>query len=299
MIVISLLLLFIVYRLFFGLFRCVGLLVRKSLSKERASGAVRKPAGRRRIRLPGTAANERWTDVKLLDVVRLEVDLPLDGLFKGMTGTIVHEHSGPGFAYEVEFCDSEGRTIELLPLLRPQFSLFWSAPETEDARFFSDCITNIPAITAVSRGEEMFTYESVLEFNKPRTPSQLSYIHAAKDVGNLNDELCVYFTRIFNPIFLVIDGNIFVEVCLDQQRLEEETARGLRYDDLPYWQNLLEVTELCDDMEWDEVCELAHVISDCWNAKLKRLHPESGFASEVFIDDELDEVFVGLHRKHS
>jgi hypothetical protein len=299
MIVISLLLLFVIYRLFFGFFRCVGLLIRKGLSKERASGAVIKPARRRRIRLPATAANDRWTEVKLLDVVRLEVDLPLDGLFKGMTGTIVHEHSGPRFAYEVEFCESEGRTIELLPLLRPQFSLFWSAPETEDARMFSDCTTKIPAITAVSRGEEMFTYESFLECNKPRTPSQLSYIDAVRQAGDLNAEFFIYFTRIFNPVFVVVDGNIFVEVCFDRQRLEEETARGLRYDDLPYWQNLLEVAELCDDMEWDEVCELAQVISDCWNAKLKRLHPESGFASEVFIDDELDEVFVGLHRKQS
>jgi hypothetical protein len=245
------------------------------------------------------AANESWTGVKLLDVVRLDVDLPLNGLSKGMTGTIVHEFHGRTHAYEVEFCDSEGRTVEMLPLLPSQFSLVCSAPETAVAVIWEDGNTEFPALKADSRREKLFTYESFLECNRPRTPSQLSYIHAAKDVGNLNDELCVYFTRIFNPVFLVIDGNIFVEVCFDQQRLEDETASGLPYDDLPYWQNLLEVTELCDDMEWDELCELAQVISDCWNAKLKRLHPESGFVSEVFIDDELDEVFVGLHRKQS
>lgn len=142
----------------------------------------------------------------------------------------------------------------------------------------------------------MFTYAELLECNKPKTLTPLSYLRAVKQAGDLNDEFYTYFTRIFNPIFVVIDGNIFVEVCLDRHRVEEETANGLPYDDLPYWNNLLEVTELCEDMEWDEVCELASVISDCWNAKLKRLHPRSGFKATVFIDDELDEVFVALFR---
>lgn len=75
--------------------------------------------------------NANPSRMKLLDVVRLEVDLPDEGLFKGDTGTVVHEHFGSRSALEIEFCDPEGRTITMLALLPSQLSLVWSAPEEE------------------------------------------------------------------------------------------------------------------------------------------------------------------------
>ncbi|CAM3427210.1 DUF4926 domain-containing protein [Pseudomonas floridensis] len=56
-------------------------------------------------------------DFRLLDVVRLEVDVPDEGLLKGTTGTIVHEFFVPDIAHEVEFTDSQGRTTAQLTLL--------------------------------------------------------------------------------------------------------------------------------------------------------------------------------------
>jgi hypothetical protein len=299
MVILSLLVVFLLCKLIVAFFCVIGRLVKACLMKAKGAVVTRRKTGFRRSRLVPAAANESWTGVKLFDVVSLDVDLPLDGLSKGMTGTIVYEFNGRTPAYEVEFCDSEGRTIHTLSLLPSQFSLVWSAPEAEDAGMSENGSTEFPALMADSRREEVFTYESFMECNRPGTPCQLSYIDAVKQLGGVSDEFFTYFTRIFNPVFVVVDRNIFVEVCFDRQRLEDETARGLPYDDLPFWHNLLEVTQLCEDMEWDEVCELAYVISDCWNAKLKRLHPDSGFVSEVFIDNELDEVFVGLHRKRS
>lgn len=43
-----------------------------------------------------------------LDVVALTEDLPQRGLVRGQVGTVVEEL--PPNAYEVEFCDDEGRT---------------------------------------------------------------------------------------------------------------------------------------------------------------------------------------------
>lgn len=62
-------------------------------------------------------------DFRLLDVVRLEVDVPDEGLLKGATGTIVHEFFVPDIAYEVEFTDSQGRTMAQLTLFPSQLSL--------------------------------------------------------------------------------------------------------------------------------------------------------------------------------
>jgi Domain of unknown function (DUF4926) len=50
------------------------------------------------------------------DAVVLDVDLPANGLKKGTIGTIVHIFTEPRLAYEVEFCDGEGRIVAQLPL---------------------------------------------------------------------------------------------------------------------------------------------------------------------------------------
>ena len=58
--------------------------------------------------------------MKLYDVVILQVDLPEEGLSKGMRGTIVAVLDVPQAAYEVEFCNANGETIAELALTTDQ-----------------------------------------------------------------------------------------------------------------------------------------------------------------------------------
>ena len=58
------------------------------------------------------------TLVKLLDVVALLGDKPEEGLVVGQVGTVV-EVLAPG-VFEVEFLDSQGRTIALAELRREE-----------------------------------------------------------------------------------------------------------------------------------------------------------------------------------
>ncbi len=51
------------------------------------------------------------------DLVRLTHDRPEHGLAAGACGTVVHVFQAPNLAFEVEFCDADGRTIAQLPLL--------------------------------------------------------------------------------------------------------------------------------------------------------------------------------------
>jgi hypothetical protein len=59
-------------------------------------------------------------NVKELDVVTLAMDLPDHGLSAGATGTVVHIFRTPYTAYEVEFTDTEGATIAMVPLTEDQ-----------------------------------------------------------------------------------------------------------------------------------------------------------------------------------
>ena len=59
----------------------------------------------------------------LFDVVALTVDVPEDGLAAGMVGAIVEVYITLTEAYEVEFCDPQGRTIALRAFLPEQLLL--------------------------------------------------------------------------------------------------------------------------------------------------------------------------------
>jgi hypothetical protein len=54
----------------------------------------------------------REHDIVRLTQARLDHSLPA-----GAVGTVVHVFEAPNLAFEVEFCDAEGRTIAQLPLL--------------------------------------------------------------------------------------------------------------------------------------------------------------------------------------
>ena len=63
------------------------------------------------------------TKPHLYDVVRLTRDVPEQGLIAGSVGTIVTMFDQPEVAYEIEFCDHEGRTIAELALKGDAFQV--------------------------------------------------------------------------------------------------------------------------------------------------------------------------------
>jgi hypothetical protein len=65
--------------------------------------------------------------IRLLDVVALTVDLPEHNLWRGQVGTVV-ETLARGKAFEVEFCDSEGRAYRSLGLRSDQMMVLHYEP---------------------------------------------------------------------------------------------------------------------------------------------------------------------------
>ena len=71
------------------------------------------------------------TQIKLLDVVALIDDMPAYNLWRGQVGTVV-EILANGTAYEVEFCDRDGRTFESLGLRPDQIMVLHDEPFTTE-----------------------------------------------------------------------------------------------------------------------------------------------------------------------
>ncbi len=64
--------------------------------------------------------------IQLLDVVALTEELPQRGLRRGQVGTVVEVL--PPDAFEVEFCDNEGRTYATLALRADQIMVLHYGP---------------------------------------------------------------------------------------------------------------------------------------------------------------------------
>ena len=69
--------------------------------------------------------------IELLDVVALTEDLPDQDLWRGQVGTVV-EILADGAAYEVEFCDRNGRTYASLGLQTDQLMVLRYEPVALD-----------------------------------------------------------------------------------------------------------------------------------------------------------------------
>lgn len=70
--------------------------------------------------------------IKLLDVVALTVDIPEANLWAGQVGTVV-DILADGNAFEVEFCDRNGRTYESLGLIPEQLMVLHFEPVSREA----------------------------------------------------------------------------------------------------------------------------------------------------------------------
>jgi len=70
--------------------------------------------------------------IKLLDVVALTVDIPEANLWTGQVGTVV-DIIADGSAFEVEFCDRNGRTYESLGLIPEQLMVLHKKPVSREA----------------------------------------------------------------------------------------------------------------------------------------------------------------------
>lgn len=102
----------------------------------------------------------------LFDVVELAVDIPECGLRAGMQGTIVHCH--PGDAYEVEFTNEAGETLDFLPLRPEQFIVVWQA-KTKKWVPIAERIAALTAHLPEEAGKEVLDFARFLHAQRQRS----------------------------------------------------------------------------------------------------------------------------------
>lgn len=97
---------------------------------------------------------------ELFDVVELVIDLPEQGLYAGMQGTIVEVHAS-GAAYEVEFTDERGEALNFLALRPEQFVVVWQA-RTQQWVPLAERVAELVSRLSESAGAEVLDFARFL-----------------------------------------------------------------------------------------------------------------------------------------
>ncbi|NJL47016.1 MAG: DUF4926 domain-containing protein [Leptolyngbyaceae cyanobacterium SM2_5_2] len=92
---------------------------------------------------------------ELFDVVELLVELPNTEAKPGSLGTIVEEYEG--HAYEVEFANSEGETIDMRALTPDQFVVVWKN-ETKSWVLLADRLRDMANKLSEDRQEQILDF---------------------------------------------------------------------------------------------------------------------------------------------
>jgi len=107
----------------------------------------------------------------LFDVVELTIDIPERGLRAGMQGTIVECHSDN--AYEVEFANEWGETIDFLALSSNQFIVVWRA-KTQTWVPLAEQVAALVANLSEESGAEVLDFARFLHMRRQQQPVNTS-----------------------------------------------------------------------------------------------------------------------------
>ncbi|WP_122312930.1 hypothetical protein [Pseudomonas coronafaciens] len=137
------------------------------------------------------------------------------------------------------------------------------------------------------------SYEDYLAVNKNGL-SRFDYFYMIRVHEGLSDDFVMSFAALFNPTFFCREGEYFVEENYTDLKRKETLLGEVGTLGVAFWVNMVELTSLLGDISYEDAAELGAVIRDCWNTKLNRQFPDSGFEARLILEDDLDEVWVTL-----
>lgn len=135
------------------------------------------------------------------------------------------------------------------------------------------------------------SYKNYLDLNEGKV-SKFKYLYMMKESEPLHEDFMMIFASLFNPRIFVRGGGYFLEETFVQSRYDKMVGDGVDLQEVSYWLNMVDLTGLFGDAGYEYAAEIGAVIQDCWNAKLNNQFPDSGFAAQLLLWEDLDEVWV-------
>lgn len=139
---------------------------------------------------------------------------------------------------------------------------------------------------------KLFSFEAFRSANPKKRLGGYDYLQTISAAAALPADFIVWFSRLFSPRFILVDGTVFIDSLFEAQRYEELRRNGKSLEEAQFWMNLLEVTGLFDQLTVSQAERLAETIVDAWNMRLDKEFPLSTHKARFIHDQETNEVFV-------
>lgn len=142
--------------------------------------------------------------------------------------------------------------------------------------------------------QSTFDFESFALSNKPKEVTALDYLRAVYKSKDLHDDFLLYFSRLMWPEFIVIDSKVYIKELFDIERYRSLISNADTEKTAHYWMNLLELTGMFDGLTDQKAQEIAALLCNSWNAKIKSEFKSTDTVFNVIADQNTGEVFLGV-----
>lgn len=140
---------------------------------------------------------------------------------------------------------------------------------------------------------ENWKYDEFVKANNGNF-SVLDFIHAVSEKIPLPYDFILCLGRLFAPKLTVFDGIIVAADWFDEKRYREYQASGMVATQAQAWINMVEITDIFNDISPKNAEQLATFIANLWTERIRAEFPSERVEANVVIDDGSNEVFVTI-----
>ena len=140
----------------------------------------------------------------------------------------------------------------------------------------------------------MGSYQKFLDENKEYDTSMADYIHLVLMLKKIHIDLIKCFFELMYPNFKLINDRLFLANFFESKMFDDYINQNLPFNEIQFWQNLIEITGLFEELEIEDALKIADILVETWNLKIQK---EFGFdhgKARSFYDEELGEVFITI-----
>lgn len=140
---------------------------------------------------------------------------------------------------------------------------------------------------------ENWKYDDFVKANNGKF-SPLDFIHAVTGNVALPQDFSVCIGHLLAPRMIMFDHVVVAAEWFDEARYQEYRRSGMKPDQAQAWVNMVELTDIFQGISFEKAKELAALIVDLWDDRIRKNFPNEAIGSSVIVDEESDEVFVTI-----
>jgi hypothetical protein len=140
----------------------------------------------------------------------------------------------------------------------------------------------------------MFAKSKFLDVN--RESNSVDYLHGCLKFGEVHQDFLYEFVRFLCPEFLTYKGKVYLKETFSEAKYEKLKSSGKTDYEAQYWLNLIELTSVFENYNFEFVISIGREIESNWQRLLDTNFSDFGTKVKLLVNEKDFEVFVTLEQ---